>query len=143
MDDRERYINEFKNNRKIILCNVYVLTEGIDIPEIETIFVARPTTNQITAKQIYGRAMRLCDNKTSCTIIEGMLPDKNWLCQQTFETAYMEIPFDIHKRVVLRSLLQHIEKEINLIIQILLLKSFTSNCRDILIGLRGCVRIDI
>lgn len=113
LDDRERYINEFKNNRKIILCNVYVLTEGIDIPEIETIFVARPTTNQITAKQIYGRAMRLCDNKTSCTIIEGMLPDKNWLCQQTFETAYMEIPFDIHKRVVPRSLLQYIEKEIN------------------------------
>ena len=42
-----------------------------------------------------------------------MLPDKNWLCQQTFETAYMEIPFDIHKRIVPRSLLQHIEKEIN------------------------------
>ena len=56
---REQYIQEFQNNPEVILVNIMILTEGIDIPEIESIIVCRPTKNRALYKQIIGRGLRL------------------------------------------------------------------------------------
>jgi len=41
-----------------VLINVEILTEGVDIPNIQTIFLARPTHSEILLRQMIGRAMR-------------------------------------------------------------------------------------
>lgn len=41
-----------------VLVNVQILTEGVDIPGIQTIFLTRPTVSEILMRQMIGRALR-------------------------------------------------------------------------------------
>jgi superfamily II DNA or RNA helicase len=54
--------NNFKRGNIDILCNVGVLTTGIDLPDVYCIILATPIKSIIKAVQIYGRATRLNPN---------------------------------------------------------------------------------
>lgn len=41
-----------------ILINVNILTEGVDLPQTKTVFLARPTVSSILMTQMIGRALR-------------------------------------------------------------------------------------
>jgi hypothetical protein len=41
-----------------VLVNVQILTEGVDVPEIQTVFLTRPTSSEILLRQMIGRALR-------------------------------------------------------------------------------------
>ena len=41
-----------------MLINVRMLTEGTDVPDLQTVFLTRQTTSQILMTQMVGRAMR-------------------------------------------------------------------------------------
>jgi hypothetical protein len=41
-----------------VLINVQILTEGVDIPEVQTVFLTRPTSSEILLRQMIGRALR-------------------------------------------------------------------------------------
>lgn len=41
-----------------VLINVQILTEGVDIPGIQTVFLTRPTNSEILLRQMIGRALR-------------------------------------------------------------------------------------
>jgi len=41
-----------------VLVNVNILTEGTDLPSVQTVFLARPTTSTILMTQMIGRALR-------------------------------------------------------------------------------------
>jgi len=57
--DNEIVLNEFKNTKKYdILINVEKLTEGYDCPDIQTVFLARPTHSEILFSQMVGRGLR-------------------------------------------------------------------------------------
>jgi hypothetical protein len=63
--DNERIINEFKygkdqNGDELldVLINVRMLTEGVDVPSVRTVFLTRQTTSQILLTQMIGRALR-------------------------------------------------------------------------------------
>lgn len=51
-------IRSFKNGELDVLINVNIVTEGTDIPNIETVFLARPTTSKILMTQMIGRGLR-------------------------------------------------------------------------------------
>jgi DNA repair protein RadD len=53
-----------------VLVNVGVLTEGIDIPEIECQQLLRPTKSLGLAIQICGRGLRMAPGKTSCLYLD-------------------------------------------------------------------------
>ena len=53
-----KIINEFKNGTVEVLVNVNIVTEGTDIPNIQTVFLARPTTSKILMTQMIGRGLR-------------------------------------------------------------------------------------
>jgi ATP-dependent helicase IRC3 len=55
--NRER-INRFRNNELEVLINVNILTEGTDLPDVQTVFLTRPTTSSILMTQMIGRALR-------------------------------------------------------------------------------------
>lgn len=47
------------NNDHIdVLININILTEGSDIPDIQTVFLTRPTNSDVTLMQMIGRGMR-------------------------------------------------------------------------------------
>lgn len=57
-EDNMRKIKEFREGRIDVLVNVNILTEGTDIPNVQTIFLTRPTTSKILFNQMIGRGLR-------------------------------------------------------------------------------------
>ena len=56
--ENARVIGEFKNGQLDILVNVNILTEGVDLPKTQSVFLARPTVSKILMTQMVGRALR-------------------------------------------------------------------------------------
>jgi hypothetical protein len=56
--DNCRIINEFKNGEIEVVSNIRMLTEGVDIPDVKTVFLTRQTTSSILLTQMIGRALR-------------------------------------------------------------------------------------
>lgn len=65
-DDNKRILEQFKtgkdehgNNSPLdVLINVRMLTEGADVPSVQTVFITRQTTSSILITQMMGRALR-------------------------------------------------------------------------------------
>ncbi len=51
-------IKQFRRGELEVLINVEMLTEGVDLPNIQTVFLTRPTTSTILMTQMIGRALR-------------------------------------------------------------------------------------
>ena len=51
-------INDFKNGEIDVLINVNIMTEGTDVPDIQTIFLTRPTLSEGFLMQMIGRGLR-------------------------------------------------------------------------------------
>lgn len=51
-------IARFKRGELDVLVNIQVLTEGSDVPDIETVFLTRPTASDVLLMQMIGRGMR-------------------------------------------------------------------------------------
>lgn len=56
--ENEIKISNFRNGKLDVLINVNILTEGTDIPDVETVFLTRPTTSSILMNQMIGRGLR-------------------------------------------------------------------------------------
>lgn len=51
-------IDDFRNGKLEVLINVNILTEGTDIPNVQTVFLTRPTISTILMTQMIGRGLR-------------------------------------------------------------------------------------
>jgi superfamily II DNA or RNA helicase len=69
-EDRSEIINEFRFGQTNILCNVGIATEGVDIPEIECVCLARPTMSLALYLQMVGRGSRPLGGKQHYTILD-------------------------------------------------------------------------
>lgn len=60
--ENQRIIERFRNNQGKdgidVLININILTEGSDIPDIQTVFLTRPTSSDVLLMQMVGRGMR-------------------------------------------------------------------------------------
>lgn len=56
-ENREK-IERFRNGELEVLINVNILTEGTDMPNIQSVFLARPTISTILMTQMIGRGLR-------------------------------------------------------------------------------------
>lgn len=68
--DRDRIINDFKNQKLHAICNVNVLTEGFDAPHIDCIVLLRPTLSAGLFSQMVGRGLRTSDGKSDCLVLD-------------------------------------------------------------------------
>lgn len=57
-DENTHVLQSFKDNKLDVLINVKMLTEGTDIPDVQTVFLTRQTTSRILVTQMVGRALR-------------------------------------------------------------------------------------
>lgn len=51
-------IRSFREGRLDVLVNVQMLTEGVDVPAVKTVFLTKPTMSEILMRQMIGRALR-------------------------------------------------------------------------------------
>ncbi|WP_299735162.1 DEAD/DEAH box helicase [uncultured Endozoicomonas sp.] len=68
--ERDRLINDFKDQQLKFLVNVSVLTTGFDAPHVDLIAILRPTESVSLYQQIAGRGLRLAEGKEECLIID-------------------------------------------------------------------------
>ena len=57
-DENAIELRKFKDGHTDVLLNVRMLTEGTDVPDVQTVFLTRSTTSRILHTQMVGRALR-------------------------------------------------------------------------------------
>lgn len=57
-EDNSAVINKFRDGKLDVLVNVNIMTEGTDVPDIQTVFLTRPTSSEGFLMQMIGRGMR-------------------------------------------------------------------------------------
>jgi len=56
--ENKEKIEKFRNGEIQVLINVNIITEGTDLPNVQTVFLTRPTISKILMTQMIGRALR-------------------------------------------------------------------------------------
>lgn len=56
--DNDRDLEDFRTGKLDVIINVRMLTEGTDVPDVNTVFLTRQTTSHILLTQMVGRALR-------------------------------------------------------------------------------------
>lgn len=63
-------IDAFRKSKLDVIINVNILTEGTDIPDVQSVFLTRPTTSRILMTQMVGRGLRRTNfGKTKVNIV--------------------------------------------------------------------------
>lgn len=68
--NREELIKKFTNREIPVLVNCMIFTEGTDMPLVETVMIARPTSNNSLYTQMVGRGLRLYPGKEKLVLID-------------------------------------------------------------------------
>ena len=68
--NRQELIKKFTNREIPCLVNCMIFTEGTDMPLVETVMIARPTSNSSLYTQMVGRGLRLYPGKEKLTLID-------------------------------------------------------------------------
>lgn len=68
--ERREFQEKFVNRDIQVLCACDLLNEGWDCPEIEVLFMARPTMSKVLYTQQLGRGMRLYEGKESLMVFD-------------------------------------------------------------------------
>lgn len=69
-DDRKARLARFRQGEIRVLCNVGILIEGFDDPEVSVVILARRFGHAGTFIQVVGRAMRPAPGKTHATVVD-------------------------------------------------------------------------
>jgi superfamily II DNA or RNA helicase len=69
-DERQSAMELFRNREIQILSNCSLFDEGLDIPSIDGVILARPTASLSRYLQMVGRSLRPCEGKERATIID-------------------------------------------------------------------------
>ncbi|MDR2773082.1 MAG: DEAD/DEAH box helicase family protein [Elusimicrobiota bacterium] len=56
--DNKRKMEKFRREELEVLINVEILTEGVDVPNVQSVFLARQTVSTILMTQMIGRGLR-------------------------------------------------------------------------------------
>jgi superfamily II DNA or RNA helicase len=68
--DRAKIRAQFKHGEISVVCNVGVLTIGIDWPNVSCISLVRPTKSEMLYVQMVGRGLRTCEGKADLLILD-------------------------------------------------------------------------
>jgi superfamily II DNA or RNA helicase/HKD family nuclease len=69
-EQREQAIRDLRIGKIKLICTCDLFNEGVDVPEINTLLLLRPTQSPVIFQQQIGRGLRLADNKESCLVLD-------------------------------------------------------------------------
>jgi len=67
--NKDAQLAAFADGKTQIIANVSVLTEGFDLPELQTVFLR--DASRLPTIQMAGRGLRRADGKTHCNIVQS------------------------------------------------------------------------
>ena len=70
--ERKQLLDEFKKGKIRIICNVNILSEGFDCPDVEVIQITRPTYSLSMYLQQVGRGLRVSPVKDKSVFIDNV-----------------------------------------------------------------------
>ena len=70
MKRREKGVEAFRKSDKGVLLGVGIFSVGFDVPDIDSLFILRPTKSLRLWSQVIGRGTRLHEGKTKCTVYD-------------------------------------------------------------------------
>lgn len=90
--ENEEKIKKFLDGELEVLVNVNILTEGTDLPKVQTIFLARPTKSTILMTQMIGRGLRglKAGGTKDCYIVSFVDDWKNKIAWVNPERLYID-----------------------------------------------------
>lgn len=65
---RIEILDKFRSGGILVLCNVNIITEGFDLPDLEVVLLCRPTLSATLYFQMIGRVLRPAPGKMSARI---------------------------------------------------------------------------
>jgi hypothetical protein len=68
--ERDAIMARFRSGVTQVLCNVEIVTEGFDVPEVGAIVLVRPTLSLALYLQMVGRGLRPSAGKRDCIILD-------------------------------------------------------------------------
>lgn len=69
-DERDAVFSKMERGDITVICNVYLYNEGLDVPSVSCIALARPTRHIGTYRQMVGRGMRPEEGKDHLKILD-------------------------------------------------------------------------
>jgi len=69
-EERDQIISDFRAGKYSVLSNCQVFTEGVDMPEVGCVILARPTKSLGLYLQMAGRGLRPKDDGSDCIILD-------------------------------------------------------------------------
>ncbi|MFS8480133.1 MAG: DUF3427 domain-containing protein, partial [Micromonosporaceae bacterium] len=69
-DERARALSELRDGQVSVLFTVDLFNEGVDLPDIDTVLLLRPTESATVFLQQIGRGLRLADGKACLTVLD-------------------------------------------------------------------------
>jgi len=88
--EQTQVIEAFRSGTIDVLVAVTMLTEGFDVPEIDAVFLVRPTASRTLLLQMVGRGARLTPQKRSFLIVE-FTDNVERLGGQLFHAAQLQL----------------------------------------------------
>lgn len=70
--ERSRILGDLRAGRVRVVFSVDVLGEGVDLPEVDTILMMRPTESATVFLQQLGRGLRRHEGKSACLVLDFM-----------------------------------------------------------------------
>ncbi len=67
---RARSLDELSEGKLDVICAVDVFNEGLDLPELDTVLMLRPTESRILWLQQFGRGLRKTKDDKKLTVID-------------------------------------------------------------------------
>lgn len=68
--ERDAAIGKLRNKTVNVLFAVDLFNEGVDIPEVDTLLMLRPTESSLIFLQQLGRGLRVCEGKSELTVLD-------------------------------------------------------------------------
>lgn len=69
-DERDRIFEDLSTGKILVVSNCNIATEGVDIPSLECLIIARPTQSLCLHIQMFGRVMRRFAGKTDAIVLD-------------------------------------------------------------------------
>lgn len=69
-EHRDLVLGRLRSGELQVVFSVDVLGEGIDVPDVDTLLLCRPTQSPVLFAQQLGRGLRLAPGKTSCVVLD-------------------------------------------------------------------------
>lgn len=69
-DERDRVFQRMERGDTTVICNVALYQEGLDVPDVACIVMARPTKSLGLYRQCCGRGLRPAPGKVDCLILD-------------------------------------------------------------------------